>query len=167
MEYRDLYDEQGNLTNEIISKGEICPANRRLLVAAIVIENNDSKLLIQKRSMYKDSLWSFTSGHVETKESSIEGIIREAKEELGLNLSKDDIITFNKGINKKYIFNSYYIKQDIELNNLTLQLEEVEDAKWLSLNEIKELIENGRFKQSHINIFNDYLKYFNRNCKSN
>lgn len=162
MEYRDLYDEFGNLTGETILKGEDYPANRRILVAAIIIEDNSNKLLVQKRSLSKDGFWSFTSGHIENKETCIEGIIREAKEELGIVLSKDEIITFNSGINEKYIFESYYIKKDIEISSLNFQLEEVSDAKWLSLDEIKSLIETKEFKKSHIKIFNDYLSYFGK-----
>ena len=165
MKYRNLYDQYGNITDEVVKEGEKYPSNRRLPVAAIVIENDEKKLLIQKRSVSKDGVWSFTSGHIENSENSVDGIIRETEEELGIELNSNQIIEFNSGINEKYIFYSYYTKKNIELETLKLEFDEVEDARWLSLNEIDELIKNGSFKKSHINIFNDYLKYFNINCE--
>lgn len=159
MEYRDLYDEYGNLTGETILKGEKTPINRRLLVAALVIENDENKFLIQKRSVLKKGKWGFTTGHIETKESSIDGIIRETKEELGIDIPKKDIIKIKSGIDDKYIYNHYYIKKNIDLNSLNIQLDEVEEVKWLTEEEVKKLIENENFKKRHINIFENYLNY--------
>jgi len=159
MEYRDLYDEFGILTGETVQKGIDYPENRRVLVAAIVISNDNNELLIQKRSIAKAGDWAFTSGHIESKESCIDGMIREVKEELGIKIPKNDIIMFNSGVNEKYVYVSYFIKNNVEISKLKLQKEEVSDAKWLKLEEIKELIQKGKFKKSHINIFNDYLDY--------
>lgn len=165
MEYRVLYDEYGNKTDEVVEKGYSYPENRRIMVAAIIIENDENKYLIQKRSMNKGDIWAFTSGHIESFETSLEGIVREAKEELGLDIDSKNIITFNSGVNKKYVFYSYYLRKNIDLNSLVLQSDEVEDAKLVSLSEIENLINKGNFKESHIKIFNDYINF--KNCENN
>lgn len=162
MEYRDLYDEYGNLTGEVILKGENTPINRRLLVAALVIENDENKLLIQKRSAKKKGKWGFTTGHVETKESSIDGIVRETKEELGLDIKKNEITEVKNGINDKYVYHHYYIKKNVDIKSLNIQIDEVEEVKWLTIAEIKSLIKKENFKKSHIDIMENYMNYFDK-----
>ena len=79
-EKRDLYDLNKNLTNEVINKGDTIPKNRKVLIVAIWIEDLNGNFLIQKRK--KGEFWSITSGHPKAGETSLEGIITEAKEEL-------------------------------------------------------------------------------------
>lgn len=162
MEYRDLYDEYGNLTGETILKGEIVPIDRRLLVAALVIKNDENKFLVQKRSALKKGKWGFTTGHVESNESSINGIIREAKEELGLDVLNDELIEIKYGINNKYVYHHYYINKNVDIKSLNIQIDEVEEVKWLTIEEIKSLIEKQNFKRSHIDIIENYINYFNK-----
>ena len=60
----------------------------------IWIFNSDGKLLAQKRAKYKKiapGLWDIPSaGHVGAGESSIEGAVRETKEELGVDTKPED-----------------------------------------------------------------------------
>lgn len=53
MEIRDLYDENRILTGETIIKGKTYPANRRILVVAIIIQNSKGEFLIQKEVLKK------------------------------------------------------------------------------------------------------------------
>lgn len=62
-----------------------------LTVGLILIKNN--KILLMKRcnTGYEDGKYGLVAGHVESKESLKQAIIREAKEEIGINLSKQDL----------------------------------------------------------------------------
>ena len=60
MEKRDLYDENKNLTNEVINKGDSIPKGRYYITVAIFIQNEAGKFLIQKRVMKKDGKWATT-----------------------------------------------------------------------------------------------------------
>ncbi|HRZ34045.1 MAG TPA: NUDIX domain-containing protein [Candidatus Moranbacteria bacterium] len=57
----------------------------------VLIKNN--KVLLQRRynTGYQDGLYGFCAGHVEEKETFVETIIREAKEEIGIDLKADDL----------------------------------------------------------------------------
>src|SRR3989344_2909168 len=67
--------------------------NKKTIRAGVIINNttNNTVLLIQS-SGYK---WGFPKGRKEENESILETAIRELKEETGIILSKNDIITYN------------------------------------------------------------------------
>lgn len=93
-------------------------------------------------------------------ETGLETIIREIKEELNIKICKKDIkhiVTF-KYPTKNHIFNVYYInKININISNIKVQKEEVDDLYYLSTEEIKQLIEDNKFLESHGYIFNNYI----------
>ena len=159
MEVRDLYDLDRNLTGETILKGQKYPKNRKILVVAIWIENSNGELLIQKRSLQKDGLWATTGGHPKSGETSIEGIITEVLEELGLDISCKNVKLIHTEFDEFVFLDMYYVKMDLDINSLILQKEEVEEVKWASLDDINQLIKNKQFKKTHKEMYYNYLKY--------
>lgn len=157
MEYRDLYDKNRILTGEKILSTEEIPQNRFILVVVIFIENIKGEFLIQKRSKKKDGLWATTGGHPKSGESSLDGIITEVKEELGIDIKNP--ILFKQATGKNTFCDLYYLKQDIDLENITIQNDEVEEVKWASIDEINLLMENGKFKKGHYIMLKDCLEY--------
>lgn len=123
MEIRDLYDKNRNLTGETIYKGEPIPQGKYIAVVLSFIQNSKGEFLIQKRSKVKNGKYGSTSGHLETGETSLYGMIREIKEELGLNIKPTELELLNSGRNDKeqLFFDIYYLKKDCNLNNLILQ----------------------------------------------
>ena len=65
----------------------------RIIPASYVILQRENKILLQRRynTGYEDGNYSFVSGHVEQGESYINAIIREAKEEAGVELKPEDL----------------------------------------------------------------------------
>lgn len=53
----------------------------------------------------------------------------------------------------------YYLKKDIDINDLNLQEEEVYSVKWLTIEEIKQYIENEKIRKGNINAFQSVMKY--------
>ncbi len=53
----------------------------------------------------------------------------------------------------------FYLKKDIDVQTLKLQQEEVESAEFMTIDKIKELIEQGVMLTSHAKIFNNVLEY--------
>ena len=89
MELLDIYDDYGNITGEYVERGpktkELGP-NKHIAICVIFIENSKHQFLIQKTSEEKDSVFASTGGHVDKGEEPSKSIIREVKEELGIDI---------------------------------------------------------------------------------
>jgi 8-oxo-dGTP pyrophosphatase MutT (NUDIX family) len=144
MEKRDLYDENRELTGETVYKGEPIPEGKYIIVVLVYIQNSDGKFLIQKRSKLKDGKYATTGGHVKSGETSVEGILSEVREELGLELNPDDLVLYygNHSAEQQVFWDDYYIKLDIDdISKLKLQEEEVESVKWATAEEMKQMMQ--------------------------
>ena len=161
MEKRDLYDENKKLTGETVLTGETIPKGRYYITVVIFIQNEAGEFLIQKRAVKKDGKWATTGGHPVSGESSKQGIITEIKEELGIDVKSENIQLF-KTIKKEDDFvDLYYLKENVNIENILVQQEEVEKAKWATIEEIKDMIQNDEFSESHIEFFEMCLKFLN------
>ena len=149
MELWDLYDRDRNMLPEKMVRGERIPEGCYHLVVHLSLFNTEGKMLIQRRQTFKDGwsgLWDVTvGGSVLAGESSREAIEREVAEELGLKISFADerpVITshFDDAFGDMYV-----MIKDVDVSELTLQESEVMDAKWATLDEILEMIDNGSF----------------------
>lgn len=164
MEKRDLYDINRNLTGKTIFKGEPIPENNYIIVVLVFIQNSEGNFLIQKRSKRKNGKYATTGGHPKSGENSIQGILSEVKEEIGLDINSKDLKLYYSGrsASEKVFWDDYYIKMDVpDIENLSLQKEEVESVSWLSINEIHSLMNEDKFFRNHYEEFEillDWLK---------
>ncbi len=55
-------------------------------IADVVIVKNDKVLLVQQRKESAKGLWSYPGGQVEDGETAEQAVVREVKEELGIDL---------------------------------------------------------------------------------
>ena len=95
-------------------------------------------------------------------ETSRQGIFTEIREELGLDLADKEIILFKTIKTEDDFVDLYYLKANVDINNVVMQKEEVEDVKWASIEEIKELIETKKFSDSHAEFFKYCLEFLNK-----
>lgn len=165
MEKRDLYDINRNLTGETIYKGDSIPDGKFILVVLSFIQNSKGEFLIQKRSVQKGGKYASTGGHAKTGETSIQAMMTEINEELALNANEDELHLVYSGREDedKIFFDLYYMKKDFSTNSLILQKEEVESVKWMTVDEIKQLISTNEFLDSNIDEFYKILDYLNNN----
>lgn len=148
MEYLNLYDKEGNLTNEKGIRGE--KTDKLVGIVIIFIENSNGEFLIQKTSKSRENVYATTGGHVSYGSTFKETVINEVKEELGIDISNDDIIEMNTYIREKVIQKVFYLKKDININDITIQEDEVEKVEWLSKKQINKIIDNNEFRKSNI-----------------
>lgn len=164
MEKRDLYDENRKLTGETIFKGEGIPKDKYIVVVLIFIQNSKGEFLIQKRSARKNGKFATTGGHPKSGESSIQGIITEVEEEIGLKLNPKDLKLYFSGKSEaeRVFWDDYYVKMDIQdIKQLKLQEDEVSSIEWLSENEIINLVKQDKFFKNHYEEFENLLKWLN------
>lgn len=115
------------------------------------IINELGEVLLQYRcsdkSLYPDTWDVSFAGHIGAGESSIEAVLREGKEELGIDvdLEKLEYIFTNKeillynDIDSREFVDIFLLRQDIKLEDLVYQEEEVGGSKYVSGDEFFEL----------------------------
>lgn len=148
MEIWDIYDKDRNNTGRTIVRGEKLKDGDYHLVIHAWIVNSEGKLLIQKRAKTVTvcpNMWAMTGGSAVKGENSYETCLREVSEELGVKPDmKNAKLIFTK-LRQDKITDVWVIKQDFAIDSCKLQKEEVSDAKWVSKEEIKILLEKKKF----------------------
>lgn len=69
----------------------------------------------------KYHMWSTTGSHPKSGESSLEGILTEIKEELGLSVSEKELQLFKTIKTEDDFVDIYYLKIDISLDEISIQ----------------------------------------------
>lgn len=164
MELLDLYDDNGNVTGKTIVRGDKSAKvepNEHIALATIFIQNSEGKFLIQKTSKEKGDVFSTTGGHVASGETPLVTIKRETKEEIGVDIDSDEIEEYGYMMFDMPLRFIFYVKKNVDVNNLKLQKEEVDYVKYMSVEEIQELIQSGQFLKSHGIQFNELLTKLN------
>jgi len=104
----------------------------------VVILERDRKFLLQHRSDIKGienpNLWGLFGGMVKEKETFVEGLIREIREELELDLEKENLEKVLEYENEKKHITIF--KAKLKKNLSELKLNEGQDMKLFSKEEI-------------------------------
>ena len=163
VEQWEVLDEEGNPTGEIMEKYDKKVFDRGLyhLGTDVWIINSENKILIQKRSESKrlePNVWAMTGGSVIVGENSLETIVREAKEELDIEIDSNKLKLITKFKTGNVWIDTYILKNDYDISKMKFQKEEVSDAKWATLNEIDELVKAGKFIKHRWEFVNEFLK---------
>ena len=160
-ELRDLYDINSNKTDKTYRKGELIPKGYYPMVVMVVIRNSNGEFLMQKRVESKGGDWGVTGGHPKSGETPIEGIITEVKEELGLDFSKENFIEYDAGCDGKDCYKMYFVTKDIDINNITIQKEELSEVRWFTMDRLKSMVNSGELNEDQISCFNKVCDYLN------
>ena len=160
-ELRDLYDINSNKTNKTYRKGDLIPEGYYPMVVMVVIRNSNGEFLMQKRVESKGGDWGVTGGHPKSGETPIEGIITEVKEELGLDFSKENFIEYDSGCDGKDCYKMYFVTKDININDITIQQEELSEVGWFTMDELKGMVNSGELNEDQIACFNMVCNYLN------
>lgn len=158
----DLYDENRELLGKDHVRGEQLPIDGYHLVVHVWIRNSKGEYLISQRSANRPTfplMWECVGGSVVKGEDSLLGAIREAKEEVGVDLNPENgqvLFTKTRKIIEGKIFNDimdvwlFEYDGEVDLSNATT--DEVAQVAWMNRSQIKELFD--------ANMFVDTLEYF-------
>ncbi len=152
MEYFDVLNENGEFTGKIETREKCHEEGLWHRAVYAFVFNKHGEVLLQKRSKNKKlwpNLWDVTAGgHCLQGEFGKQALIREIKEELNIEIAKNEIeylvgstSTNIKGNIVDNHFNEcYIITKDIEISKIQLQKDEVADIKWFTKQEILDRI---------------------------
>lgn len=162
MEMVDVYNSRHEKLDYKKERKKLIDGEYRLSTFIWVI-NDDDKILIQQRlstTKKMPNMWGATAGGVKENETSLDGAIRELKEELGIIATRDEIefIGSYKRIND--FVEVWICKKNIEIGELILEPTEVQDAKWVSVDEFIEMINEKIGINSGFDIFKMYYDEF-------
>ena len=158
----DLYDENRELLGKDHVRGEQLPIGGYHLVVHVWIRNSKGEYLISQRSANRPTfplVWECVDGSVVKGEDSLQGALREVKEEVGVDLLPEkgqvilsDIkkIEFGKVVNKIVDVWLFEYDGEVDLSNATT--DEVAQVAWMDRRQIKELFD--------ADMFVDTLEYF-------
>lgn len=149
MERMDLYDAQRRPLGRTAERGEKLPEGIYHLMAHILVFHPDGRILIQRRQPFKkywSGLWDITTGGgALAGEDTARAAMREAREELGLEVEltgRRPAFTINQG----RTFDDYFlVEQAVDLSSLRLQPSEVAEVAWATAEEILQVIQEKRF----------------------
>jgi len=158
----DLYNENREPLGKDHIRGEQLPIDGYHLVVHVWIRNSKGEYLISQRSANRPTfplVWECVDGSVVKGEDSLQGALREVKEEVGVDLlpEKGQVILsdmkkieFGKVVNKIVDVWLFEYDGEVDLSNATT--DEVAQVAWMNREQIKELFD--------ANMFVETLEYF-------
>lgn len=144
----DIYDKNRIKTGKMMERDQyqLKEGEYHIVVTGIII-NSKNEILISKRAEHKKFglMWECSSGSVLTGETSLEGVLREIKEELGVQFTKKEAI-YLKEIRKDTVppdFKDLWLfRKNIDWENITFPDGEAIEAKWVSIEEFMRMFYN-------------------------
>lgn len=158
----ELLDENGEKIGKAVPRKDM-PEGFYHLGTDVWIVNSKNEILIQKRSPQKrkePNVWAMTGGSVIKGENSLQTIKREVKEELGINLDMQNIKLVKKYKTGTVWLDTYIVRQDIDLKDITMQKEEVCEVKWATFEEVEELFHSQQFMKNRWEYIRDIIADF-------
>ena len=144
----DLYDKDRNIVGKIHERGNEIEDGYYHLVVHIWIMNKDGKYLISRRDKRRENYplkLECQGGSVLKGETSLDGAIRETKEEVGIDLTNirgeliyTKIRSHFHDIMDVWLFN---YDGDVDLSKATTN--EVCEVMWVTKDEIKKVFDTG------------------------
>ena len=154
-EYLDVLDQDGNKTGVVKLRSEVHRDGDYHKTVHVWIINDKNEILLQRRSPNKDSYPNMldisSAGHLMAGDSSLDGAVREIKEELNIDVNPDDlklIKTLKKHSNPKpgFINNEfadvYIYKTNKDISDMKYQEEEISEILFVPFYKFKDMVIN-------------------------
>lgn len=150
-EYWNVYDYNRRDTGKLIQRGTPMKQDEYHIVVNVWLKNNNGEYLISQRSPNKTNplCWEATGGSILAGETSLQGAVREVKEELGIELDPTDGHFLCSG-HRQYddcpdILDVWLFDCNVPIESIVLQEGETADAKYATKDEIRQMICTGDF----------------------
>ena len=147
MEYLDCYDEENKCKIGVEERETVHSKGIWHREVAVWVLNEKNEVLLQKRSPLKKQApnkYSICAGHIEAGEEIEVAALRELNEEVGLEATKDELIPLgvfrSEAANNNHYKYTYLVKTDKKITEYVMQVEEVCELKYITLDELEKII---------------------------
>ena len=154
-EYFDILDENGNKTGKTKLRSEVHRDGDWHKAVHIWIINDKGDILLQRRCATKDSnpnmLDISSAGHLSAGDSSLDGAIRELKEELNLDVKPNEL-QFIKTLKRSSKYTSTFLNNEFDdlyilrtnktIDEMSFQKEEISEIFYVSYKDFKHMVRN-------------------------
>ena len=150
----DIYDENRKKTGKIAKRGitKLELGKEYHIVVQGIILNSKNQILITQRAPHKKLplQWECNGGSIFAGETSLEGILRELKEEIGIEFSKKEAIYLKQVSGRKFpnFKDLWLFRKDIDIKDIKFADGEAIAAKWVSIEEFMQMYNNKEIVQS-------------------
>lgn len=155
MELWDIYDGNKQRTGRTMKRNDWCLKDGEYHLTVLgVVARPDGRFLITKRVMSKawaPGWWEVSGGAVQAGEDSKDAVVREVKEETGLDVSNAEggyLFSYqreNPGEGDNYFVDIYRFVMDFDETDVKLQEEETDGFMLATAEQIKEFAQQGIF----------------------
>ena len=151
----DIYDEGRNRTGKTVPReGAFMHEGEYMLYVLAIVQDRAGRILITRRSLDKHwgaGWWEVTGGGVLSGETPDEAVVREVREEVGLDVSNAPLevvysyrnVDLERGDN--YFMDIYRFVLDADESDVSLQDSEAIDCAFATWDVICALAEEGTF----------------------
>ena len=155
-EYWDVLTPGRTPTGKRMRRGEPIPDGAAHIVMLGWVVRPDRRFLISRRSAEKTNpfLWETTGGAKQAGEDSLSAIIRELREELGVDVSRcRPVFLGSRERRKGLFFDCWLFFKDVPLADVRFQPGETVDARWVDDNTFSRMIEAGEVTSASAEFF--------------
>lgn len=141
-EYNDVYDRERNRTGIIHLRGTPWKRGEYGMVVCVWVYDGRGNLLMTRRAPGKTfaGTWENSGGSAQAGETSLQAIVRELREETGIHAEPQEFELLEYVLEGPIHYDHYCLHRDIPLDQVVLQPGETDAVRWVSFEEVHEMI---------------------------
>jgi len=159
-EYLYHVDEDDNVIGRA-TRREVRTKHLFHRTSAIIVLNSKGEILVHKRTATKDIFPGYhdmmVGGTVDYGETYDEGARRETQEEIGVKNAELQFLFKHTVISERVIFQVYRLIYD---GPIDIQKEEIEYARFMTIQELRQLMKKEKYCPDTMELFDIYLKRY-------
>lgn len=146
MELLDIYNANRQKTGRTHRRGERLAKGDYILLVCVWVCDGEGRILLTLRAPEKSAspnTWENSGGAAQAGETSRQAIVRELREETGIVAREEDFFLLESDQIRDAFFDFYVLYHPVPLSGIVLQPGETSDARWVTLEEMDEMVAAG------------------------